>query len=180
MSEGRSAVVVCGFGLRATPIHGAPSRLYVEGEALIAEHAKVELGPSSSAWRIETPAYRVPLPSGWTVRVGEPAANPLFELLGPDEASIGIRTSRRMPSIEAFEGPGQVFRDVGQLERAGYIEFEEQDGARTWLLRHEQLHRGTSPFVVTLRAPIERASAHLATLAMVVEGLEAPASAASA
>ena len=83
-----------------------------------------------------------------------------------------------MPAIEAFQGPGHQFRDVGQLDRAGWIEFEHTDEAGTWLYRHEQIHRGTTPFVITLKAPLDRAEAHMATLASIVEQLELPHSAA--
>lgn len=139
----------------------------------LASIAQVELGPSSSAWWIETATYRIPLPACWTLHAsGEHNANPLFELLGPDDASISVRTARRMPSIEAFQGPGHVFRDVGQLDRAGWIEFEHADASGRWLHRHEQLHRGTSPFIVTLKAPLDHASAHMAALASIVEHLE--------
>lgn len=194
-----AAVAVSGFGLRITPLSGRPFRVRDAGNALVVEShdaddwrsasitkasdvataagrlarvALVELAPSSDGWWIEAPTYRVPLPASWTLHAsGERTAMPLFELLGPAEASISVRATRRMPSIESFEGPGHVFRDVGQLERAGYIEFEHTEDSRTWLYRHEQLHRGTSPFIVTLRARLELASEHIPTLASIVEQL---------
>jgi len=138
----------------------------------LADAATVELGPSSNTWWIETAAYRIPLPAMWAVHSsGDRSASPLFELLGPTDSSIWVRTSRRMPALESFQGPGHAFRDVGQLDRAGWIEFEHADGSRTWLHRHEQFHRGTTPFVVTLKAPLDQASAQLATLANIVEQL---------
>jgi hypothetical protein len=169
-----ATVTVTGFGLRVTPIEGQLFRLHVDGDALVVEHAKVEAAASTRAWWIDTPAYRIPLPPSWILRAGGESTASAFELLGPSDATISVRATRRMPSIEAFQGTGHVFRDIGQLERAGWIEFEEPDGSRTWLHRHEQLHRGTSPFIVTLRAPLEHASAHLPVLASIVEQLELP------
>jgi hypothetical protein len=143
--------------------------------AALADCASVELGPSERSWRIETAAYRVPLPAGWTLHAtGEQSASPLFELHGADDASLSVRTSRRMPSIEAFQGTDHVFRDIGQLERGGFIEFEHAEASRTWLYRHEQFHRGTTPYAVTLKAPVEQAHAYLPTLALLVEQLELP------
>jgi hypothetical protein len=194
-----AAVAVSGFGLRVTPLSGRPFRVRDAGNVLVVEShdpddwrsasitrasdvataagrlasvALVELAPSSNAWWIETATYLIPLPASWTLHAsGDRAATPLFELLGPAEASISVRATRRMPSIEAFQGPDHVFRDVGQLDRAGYIEFEHTDRSRTWLYRHEQLHRGTSPFIVTLRAQLELAGEHIPTLASIVEQL---------
>jgi hypothetical protein len=142
-------------------------------ELQLAGVAHVEVGPSRDAWWVETPVYRIPLPALWTLHAsGDRNAAPLFELLGARESSISIRTARRMPALESFQGAGHVFRDIGQLERAGWIEFEHTDASGTWLYRHEQFHRGTAPFVVTLKTPLDQASAHVATLAMVVEQLE--------
>jgi hypothetical protein len=194
-----AAVAVSGFGLRVTPLSSRPFRVRDAGSALVVEShdaddwrsasitkasdvataagrlarvAQVEVAPNSSAWWIETPTYRIPLPTSWTLHAsGDRTATPLFELRGPAEASISVRATRRMPSIESFEGPGHVFRDIGQLDRAGYIEFEEVEGSRTWLHRHEQLHRGTSPFIVTLRAQLALASEHIPILASIVEQL---------
>ncbi len=120
---------------------------------------------TTHSW-IETSLYRVPLPAGWMVSSADHT-----ELRNGD-ATITIRTSRRMPSIEAFQGPGHVFRDIGQLERGGWIEFEHAEDGQTWLYRHEQFHRGTTPFVITLKAPDAQASAHLSALASLVEQLE--------
>jgi hypothetical protein len=122
---------------------------------------------------IETSACRIPLPQSWTFDSSASCQPPvLCTLLGPDGSSITVRTSRRMPALESFQGPGHTFRDIGQLARAGFIEFEHVDAGTTWLYRHEQLHRGTTPFVVTLRTPLDHASAHMATLASIVEQLE--------
>lgn len=155
---------------RPVSVHGFDQRIEPPvGEAWRLPEAQLARG---DAWWIETPSYRIPFPVAWALRCsGDRNASPLFELLGPEGASIAVRTSRRMPSIESFQGPGHVFRDIGQLERAGWIEFEHTDGAQTWLYRHEQLHRGTTPFVVTLRAPLENASAQLPVLASIVERL---------
>jgi len=202
MSAGRSAVAVCGFDLRIAPIGGVAFRLRridralvveVEGaegwrgvtldpaggeaaraaELQLASVAHVEAGPSWNAWWIETASYRIALPAMWTLHAsGDRNAAPLFELLGPGESVISVRTARRMPALESFQGPGHVFRNIGQLERAGWIEFEHTDASGTWLYRHEQFHRGTTPFVVTLKTPLAQASAHMATLANVVEQLE--------
>jgi hypothetical protein len=202
VSASRSAVAACGFGLRITPIADAPLRLRrsdrvlvlevehsqgwraatidpADGGALssaqsqLADVARVEVVASRDAWWIETPLYRIPLPALWTLHSsGDPSATPLFELLGPSDASIWVRTTRRMPALESFQGPGHAFRDIGQLDRAGWIEFEHTDAASTWLHRHEQFHRGTTPFVVTLKAPLDRASACMAMLATIVEQLE--------
>jgi hypothetical protein len=122
-------------------------------------------GTTSTTW-IETALYRVPLPAGWTVGSADHSE------LRNGEATITIRSTRRMPSIESFEGPGHVFRDLGQLPRAGWIEFEHADGAQRWLYRHEQFHRGLTPFVITLKAPLDQASVHLGALASLVEQLE--------
>jgi hypothetical protein len=113
------------------------------------------------------------LPQSWTFDASAGHQPPaLCTLLGPDGSSITVRTTRRMPALESFQGPGHTFRDIGQLDRAGFIEFEHVDAGTTWLYRHEQLHRGTTPFVVTLKAPVELANAHIATLASIVEQLE--------
>jgi len=200
MSEGRPALLLSGLGLRIAPFAGRPFRARLSDDSLTIEAhgadgwrtaavtapgasatavsqltsiAQLELGPPSSTLWIETSTYRIPLPPSWMLHAsGEPNATPLFELLGPDGASISVRTARRMPSIEAFQGPGHVFRDVGQLDRAGWIEFEHADASGTWLHRHEQLHRGTSPFIVTLKAQLDHASAHMDALACIVEQLE--------
>jgi hypothetical protein len=183
MNEIQSTVAVCGFGLRITPIDRGPFRFRQSDDASalaeLAGTAHLGRGPSWSEWRIETNAYRIPLPDSWTLHAsGVRDASPLFELLGPNDSSISVRTSRRMPALESFQGPGHVFRDIGQLDRAGWIEFEHTDAAMTWLHRHEQLHRGTTPFVVTLKTPLGCASTHMASLATIVEGLELPESAA--
>jgi hypothetical protein len=147
------------------PLHELASKL--------ANVAEVEGGPSESTWRIETALCRIPLPLGWTLSVDAAADAPaLLELLGPQCASMAVRSARRMPALESFQGPGHRFRDIGQLERAGWIELEHHDDSGAWLYRHEQFHRGTTPFVVTLKALLDRADAHLAALASVVEGLE--------
>ena len=198
--QAQPSVTVSGFGLRIAPLAGQPFRLCRTGEVLVVESqhpdgwrsvtvsatsdlattaselasvARVEQGPSSSQWWIETSAYRIPLPAAWTLHTSsDRAASSPFELLGPADVSISVRTSRRMPSIEAFQGPGHVFRDVGQLDRAGWIEFEHTEASRTWLHRHEQLHRGTTPFIVTLKAELDQAGKHMDTLASIVEQLE--------
>jgi hypothetical protein len=147
------------------------------GSAL-GDSAGVELGYESNTWWLESSACRIPLPSSWTLlSSGERNASPVFELLGPGDSSICVRTSRRMPAIESFQGPGHQFRDIGQLDRGGWIEFEHTDESGTWLYRHEQIHRGTTPFVITLKAPLDQAQAHMAALANIVEQLELPQSA---
>ena len=144
-----------------------------ELRSALGDAADIELGPKSNAWWIESSVCRIPLPSSWTLlSSGERNASPLFELLGPGDSSISVRTSRRMPAIESFQGPGHQFRDVGQLDRAGWIEFEHTDESRTWLYRHEQIHRGTTPFVITLKVPLDQGQAHMVTLANIVEQLE--------
>jgi hypothetical protein len=200
MSERQPALLLSGFGLRIVPFAGRPFRARQAGNELTVESragddwhgatvtttnglanapaelsrsAEVGPGPSTNAWWIEASTYRIPLPASWMLHAsGEPTAAPLFELLAPAGASISVRTARRMPSIEAFQGDGHVFRDVGQLDRAGWIEFEHADASGAWLYRHEQLHRGTSPFIVTLKAQLDDASVHMDALACIVEQLE--------
>jgi hypothetical protein len=162
---------------RITPDGGEFISQLGEDTATLAEVATVEVGPTWEAWWIETTRYRVPLPAAWTVYSSGSRDEPtLFDLLGPPDCAIFVRTPRRMPSLEALLGPGQRFRDTGQLNRAAWIEFDYTHDDRAWLQRHELFHRGMTPFVVTLQAPADEAGACISTLASIVEQLQPPTS----
>lgn len=153
--------------------HGEHTFKLGEGTASLAEVADVEAGPDWDGWWIETSVYRIPLPVAWTLHAsGEPNDVARFDLLGPAGSAIFIQTPRRMRSLTSLLGPGQEFRDTGQLDRAAWIEFDYSHEGAPWIQRHEMLHRGLTPFVVTLQAPADSLAARIDTLAHVVEGIE--------
>ena len=177
MTTGHVFVVASGFGKRVIPA-AAPFTFRIEDdqtltvgvagrEAVIessrsvmdaasgaADVADVIVGPVWPTWWLETTAYRVPLPLGWTADASGHVDPSVFDLVGPDDGLIYVQVPRRAPPLHEMIARDQEFLEQGSYDAGDWIAVKYSHEGVVYVQRHAVVRGERAAAIVTLQSPV--------------------------
>lgn len=107
--------------------------------------ARVDAAPVEGDWQIETGRFRAAFPGGFALRSVEVHSPAPFELVGPEDSLIFVRSPLELPSPEDLAGPGRKLTNKGET----WVELAYDHERAAWWRRHEIAHG----LVFTAQAP---------------------------
>jgi hypothetical protein len=139
-----------GLGEGAPAIVGSAQSV-AQAHAAAAAVADVVEGPEWAAWWLETHAYRVPLPEGWTAHASGEVSPSVFDLVGPGESMLFVQMPRVVPPVEQMVAKGQRLVERGEMSAGEWIRVQYTHAGVSYLQRHVRMRIGEWDAMVTLQ-----------------------------